>query len=59
MSLRRPINMRLDNKILTDKNEVDNDEAESHMITGFMTLELQLPSFLALASSNMVLIGVC
>ena len=40
MSLRRLISARLNNEILANKNEVDKDEAESHMIAGLVTLAL-------------------
>ena len=40
MSLKRLINVRLDNKILADKDEVDKNEAKSHMIAGLVTLAL-------------------
>ena len=40
MSSRRLVNARLDNEVLTDKNEVDKDEAKSYMIAGLVTLAL-------------------
>ena len=45
-------------EVLTNKKEVDKDEAESHIIASFVILTLQLPSFLALTLSNVVLIGI-
>ena len=35
------LSARLNNEVLADKNKVDKDEAESHMITSIVTLALQ------------------
>ena len=40
ISSERFVNTRLDNEILADKDQVDKDEAESHIIVGLVTLVL-------------------
>ena len=63
VSLRRLLDTKLDNGFLTDKNEFDKDEvdkndAKSHMIASLVTSAQQLPSFLAGVLLNMVLIHI-
>ena len=46
MGLKRLVNAKLDNKVLVDKDEVNKDKAENHIIASLVTLQLQLSSFL-------------
>ena len=40
MGLRKLVSARLDNKVLGDKDEIDKNEAESHIITSLVALAL-------------------
>ena len=40
MNLRRLVSAKLDNEVLADKDEIDKDEVESHIIAGLITLVL-------------------
>ena len=42
VGLRRLVSAKLNDEVLADKDEIDKKEAESHMIAGFVTLELHL-----------------
>ena len=55
--------MRLDNKVSADmdkidKGKFDENEIESQIIVGFVTLTLQLLFFLAWALLNLVLVSM-
>ena len=48
----------LGNKILADKNKIDKNEAENHMVAGLVTLALQFYFFFVWGLSNLVFMGM-
>ena len=61
--------MRLDDEILANKNKVDKKKVDkdnvdknvigSYIIIGLVILILQFPFYMAYATLNMILVGVC